>query len=110
MSIRKSWWGEGRVGEEKRGWRKGETGIAVSGELIQKARLRRQKRRQHSGLSALSKSRELSSFNKLAADMTKVLVDAAKLTPNDQILFAFGDCIMKGQTKLKTYSLLSIVI
>jgi hypothetical protein len=25
-------------------------------------------------------------------------------TPNDQILFAFGDCIMKGQTRLKTYS------
>jgi hypothetical protein len=37
-------------------------------------------------------------------DMIKVLVDATKLTPNDQILFAFGDCIMKGQTKLKTYS------
>ncbi len=34
----------------------------------------------------------------------KVPVDATKLTPNDQILFAFGDCIMKGQTKLKTYS------
>ena len=34
----------------------------------------------------------------------KVLMDATKLTPNDRILFAFGDCIMKGQTKLKTYS------
>ncbi len=34
----------------------------------------------------------------------KVLVDATKLTPNDQILFAFGDCIMKGQTKLRIYS------
>jgi hypothetical protein len=33
-------------------------------------------------------------------DMTKVLVDATKSTPNDQILFAFGDCIMKGQTKI----------
>ena len=37
-------------------------------------------------------------------DMTKVLVHATKLTPNDRIIFAFGDCIMKGQTKLKTYS------
>ncbi len=32
-------------------------------------------------------------------DMIKVLVDATKLTTNDRILFAFGDCIMKGQTK-----------
>ena len=34
----------------------------------------------------------------------QVYVSADKLTPNDQILFAFGDCIMKGATKLKTYS------
>jgi hypothetical protein len=36
-------------------------------------------------------------------------VDATKLTPNDRILFAFGDGIMKGQTKLKRPSLLPII-
>jgi hypothetical protein len=36
-------------------------------------------------------------------DMTKVLVDAAKLTPNDRILFSFG--YHEGTNQLNTLGL-----
>jgi hypothetical protein len=53
-------------------------------------------------LTLFGRSAALGFSNKAA--LAGISVDATKLTPNDRILFSFGDCIMKGQTKLKTYS------